>query len=240
MRIQQLSVADAVAALGSSVSGLTQAEAARRRAEFGANTLAEEPARPWLRGLLSEFTHLFALMLWVAAGLALWADQADPGQGMALLAAAIVGVIVVNGLFTFWQEHRAERTLIALRGLLPAQVRVQRDGAALSMPADELVPGDIVFLQEGDRVPADCRLVESWALRVSNATLTGESLPLSRDAAPSNEPELLRAHNIALAGTSILAGEARALVFAIGGRTEFGRLAHLTQSAEPQASPLRQ
>jgi calcium-translocating P-type ATPase len=239
MRIQQQTVAEALAGLGSSVAGLPAAQVARRRAEFGANVLEPRPDEPLVRRLLLEFTHVFALMLWVAAGLAFWAEHADPGQGMALLGVAIVGVIVVNGSFTFWQEYRAERTLLALRALLPAQVRALRDGATVELAAAELVPGDVVLLQEGDRVPADCRLIESWALRVSNATLTGEALPLSRHAEAVADTELLRAANLALAGTSVVAGEARALVYATGERTEFGRLAHLTQAAEPRPSPLR-
>jgi magnesium-transporting ATPase (P-type) len=118
----------------------------------------------------------------VAAVLALVADLQMPVEGMATLAVAIVGVIVINGLFSFWQEYRAEETMAALQRLLPHQVRAQRDGAVIIIPADDLVPGDVIVLSAGDNVPADCRLLEAFGVRVNNATVTGEARPVSRDA----------------------------------------------------------
>jgi magnesium-transporting ATPase (P-type) len=118
----------------------------------------------------------------VAAVLALVADLQMPGEGMATLAVAIVGVIVINGLFSFWQEYRAEETMAALQRLLPHQVRAQRDGAVIIIPADDLVPGDVIVFSAGDNVPADCRLLEAFGVRVNNATVTGEARPVSRDA----------------------------------------------------------
>lgn len=135
--------------------------------------MAGEPL--WLL-FAREFGHFFALILWLAAGLAFFAAYAyaDPGQGMFQLGLAIVGVIVVNGCFSFWQAYRTEQALAALQQLLPQQVEVRRDGATRSVAATELVPGDIVQLAEGTRVPADCRVIESWSLRANLATLTGE------------------------------------------------------------------
>src|SRR4029453_1562543 len=104
---------------------------------------------------------------------ALFADVRVPGQGMATLAIAIVAVIVINGAFSFWQEHRAEETMAALQGLLPHQVRVLRGHATVVIPSEDLVPGDVIFLTAGDSVPADCRLVEAFGVRMNNATLTG-------------------------------------------------------------------
>jgi P-type E1-E2 ATPase len=101
----------------------------------------------------------------------------SPGSGMATLAAAIVAVILFNGVFSFWQEQRAHQALDALQRLLPAAVRVRRDGIAGDLPATALVPGDVIELAEGDHVPADCRLIEAFDMRVDNATLTGESIP---------------------------------------------------------------
>ena len=102
---------------------------------------------------------------------------------MATLAFAIVGVIVVNGAFSFWQEYRAENTMAALQRLLPHQVRAQRDGAVVVMAATDLVPGDVILLSAGDNVPADCRLVEAFGLRVNNATVTGEARAVVREGA---------------------------------------------------------
>ncbi len=158
---------------------------------------------------------------------------------MATLGVAIVGVIAVNGAFAFWQEARAERTVAALRALLPHEVTVLRDGTALRLPAADLVPGDVIFVQQGDNIPADCRVIEALGLRVNIATVTGESLPMPRSADPDTQSDTLRARNVLLAGTSVVSGEARAVVYATGMRTEFGRIAHLTQAAHEPLSPLQ-
>ncbi|MBS0371641.1 MAG: cation-transporting P-type ATPase [Proteobacteria bacterium] len=239
MKIHQLSVSDALASVRSSAQGLGVAEAALRRAEYGPNRvepLAAEPA--WLR-LLKEFTHLFSIILWVAAGLAFLADWFDPSQGMARVGWAVVLVILVSGLFSFWQELRVERTLAALQGLLPQQVDVLRGGQPAREPAENLVPGDVIQLAQGDNVPADCRLIEAFGLRLNRATVTGESRPRSCEPGPSAEEQAFDARNILLAGTSVVAGQGRAVVYATGAHTEFGRIAHLTQSGAGGDSPLR-
>ena len=239
MHIQSLTVEEALASLHTSAAGLTAAEAQRRLAEFGPNRLEEVAREPLLLRFAREFTHFFALVLWVAAALAFFAEAFDPGQGMARLGIAIVGVILVNGVFSFWQEYRAEQAVAALRQLLPQRVVVLRDGETVELLAGGLVPGDIVLLEEGDNVPADCRLIEAFGLRVNSATLTGESLPQAFDAEPHAEAPPLAARNLVLAGTSVVSGRARAVVYATGMRTEFGRIAHLTQTAGAVASPLQ-
>ncbi len=239
MKIHQLSAAEALANLCSSASGLSREEAARRRREFGPNRIERvRTAHAWRR-LLHGFTHFLALILWLAAALALFAEYLEPGQGMGMLGAAILAVILINGLFSFWQEHRAEQALAALQRLLPHQVKVMRDGRLATLSAAELVPGDVVWLEAGEDVPADCRVLEAFAARVNNATITGESLPLPREAAASSTEDPLHARNLLLAGTSLIAGEARAVVYATGMRTEFGRIAHLTQTAGELLSPLQ-
>ena len=239
MRIHKLTAEQSLASLRTTAAGLAPAEAARRLREYGPNHLEEVGKEHLLLGFAREFTHFFAIILWVAAALAFIAEQADPGQGMARLGAAIIGVIVINGIFSFWQEYKAERAVAALRQLLPQKVKAQRGGETAEMLATELVPGDIVLLEEGDLVPADCRLLEVHALRVNTATVTGESLPKMRNAEPSAEDAPLYAKNIALAGTSVVSGRARAVVYATGMHTEFGRIAHLTQTAGEASSPLQ-
>jgi P-type E1-E2 ATPase len=150
-----------------------------------------------------------------------------------------LGVILINGLFSFWQQFRAEKAIGALQKLLPSYVKVLRDNVIQQIVAADLVPGDILVLQEGDNVPADCRVLEAFSLRVNSATVTGESLPQARDAVSSNEESLEHARNILLAGTSVVSGEGRALVFATGMHTEFGKIAHLTQTAVKTESPLQ-
>lgn len=233
------SVETTLKSLGSSASGLSAGEARRRLGEFGANRVEAVAGEPLWLLFVREFGHFFALILWLAAGLAFFAAYADPGQGMLQLGLAIVGVIVVNGCFSFWQAYRTEKALAALQQLLPQQVEVRRDGATQSVVATELVPGDIVLLAEGTRVPADCRVIESWSLRANLATLTGESYArtITAEAAPTTNA--LQAPNLLFAGTLIIAGECTAVVFATGMRTEFGRIAHLTQTAGETESPLQ-
>jgi sodium/potassium-transporting ATPase subunit alpha len=240
MKIQQITADDAIASLNSSRQGLSREEALRRLREYGPNRVEEAVRESPVLRFLKEFTHFFALILWLAAALAFVAEWIDPGQGMAEIGYAVVAVIVVSGLFSFWQEFRVERTLAALRELLPQQIEVLRDSKVARVPADQLAPGDIVVLEQGNNVPADCRLIEAFGVRVNNATLTGESLSKPRTAEASQMEEIIHAENILLAGTSMVSGEARAVVFATGMHTEFGKIAHLTQTGREEISPLRQ
>mgnify|MGYP001615448677 FL=1 len=239
MHIHGLDTEQALASLKTTAAGLTADEAARRLAEFGPNHVEEVAREHLLLGFAREFTHFFAIILWIGAALAFLADYFDPGQGMGRLGFAIVGVIVVNGIFSFWQEYRAEQAVAALRQLLPQKVQALRGGAIVELLASELVPGDIVLLEEGNFIPADCRLIEAFALRVNTATVTGESLPKARNTDPSAEDSPLYAKNVVLAGTAVVSGQARAVVYATGMRTEFGRIAHLTQTAGAASSPLQ-
>jgi len=237
--IHQVSTDEAFATLRSAPSGLSSAEAERRHFEYGPNRVRQVGRASMVLRFFKEFTSFFSLILWVAAALAFVAEWSAPGQGMARLGYAIIAVILISGSFSFWQEYRVERTLAALRHLLPPQVKALREGKAVQVDADQLVPGDIVLLEQGDHIPADCRVIEAFGVRVNNATVTGESLPAVRDTAPSAESDLIRAKNIFLAGTAMLSGQAKALVFAIGMDTELGKIAHLTQAGRAAVSPLR-
>ncbi|HEX9228869.1 MAG TPA: cation-transporting P-type ATPase, partial [Arthrobacter sp.] len=150
------------------IAGLTSAEAARRLAQVGANTLPRARTVPGWRKLLAELTHFFAIMLWGAAVLAYTA-------GMPQLAVAIVVVILVNGVFAYIQQERAQHAASRLRELLPATVSVRRDGRIVRVHTTELVPDDAVVLVAGDRVPADLRLVLAAGCSVDESMLTGES-----------------------------------------------------------------
>ncbi|HRH82142.1 MAG TPA: cation-transporting P-type ATPase [Thiobacillaceae bacterium] len=239
MRIASLTAEQVLDSLHTSDSGLSAGEAARRLAEYGPNHLREAARENLARAFAREFTHFFALILWFAAALAFAAERFDAGQGMARLGVAIVAVILINGVFSFWQEYKAERAMAALRRLLPRQVSAIRDGELVRIDASVLVPGDLLLLREGDSVPADCRLLEAAGVRVNAANLTGESRPAPRDAEPSPEELPTRAGNLLLAGTDLVAGEGRAAVYATGMHTEFGRIARLTQTAGEEVSPLK-
>jgi magnesium-transporting ATPase (P-type) len=197
---------------------LTSEEARRRLAEVGANEIAEAKRAGSLRLLLGNFVHLFALLLWAGAALA-WA------AGMPELGAAIVVVIVVNAVFAFIQEFRAERAVAALRALLPSRVHVRRDGLVAEVDSANVVPGDLLLLAAGDRICADADLVAQRQLRVDESTLTGESYPV--------EPE-----TSVFTGTYVTAGTAEATVTATGMRTRFGRIAELTTEMQRERSPL--
>ncbi|MBI3610495.1 MAG: cation-transporting P-type ATPase [Nitrospirae bacterium] len=239
MKIHHLTVEEALNSLHSSPEGLPIAVASRRLSEFGPNRVEKLRAEPPVFRFLRGFTHFFAVILWFAAGLAFFAEWNDPGKGMAPLGLAILGVILINGLFSFWQEYRAEQAIAALQKILPHQVKALRNGKVSQIPAAELVPGDVIDLEEGDHIPADCRLIRGFGVRVNNATITGESLPKARDIHPSDREELIQSKNILLAGTSMVSGQARALVFATGMHSEFGKIAHLTQTQGEVLSPLQ-
>lgn len=239
MKIHHLTVEAALQSLQSSRLGLSQTEAARRLVEFGSNEIETVRRESIALRFLKGFTHFFALILLLAALLAFVAEWREPGQGMGALGAAILGVILINGLFSFWQEYRAERAIAALQKLIPKQARVLREGKNFEIPAAELVPGDLILLEEGDDIPADGRLIEGFGVRVNNATITGESLPKGRAPGPVEQEELIHAKNILLAGTSMVGGRGSALVFATGMHTEFGKIARLTQTAEAPLSPLQ-
>jgi calcium-translocating P-type ATPase len=217
--------------LRSSRAGLSSREAQRRLVQYGPNALSRRGGPRWPRELARQFTHPLALLLWAAALLA-WL------VGIHAVAIAIVVVIVVNAIFAFVQEAQAERAVEALAAFLPEQAKVIRDGRMAATAASELVPGDVLVLEEGDRVSADARLL-TGAVEVDLSMLTGESAPVLRSA------ELLDAHvpldrarDLVLSGTSCTEGEARALVFATGMRTELGRIAALSERVEAEESPL--
>lgn len=239
MKIHQFTADEALASLHSSHDGLSQTEGELRLDEYGPNRVEAVRGESLILRFIKEFIHFFALILWLAAGLAFFAESRQPGGGMATLGYAVLGVILINGLFSFWQQYRAERAILALQKLLPYYVKVLRDGEVGLILAAALVPGDVILLQEGDNVPADCRLLEAFFLRVNNATVTGESRPQARDSEPSTEENLEHSRNTLLAGTSVVSGEGRAVVFATGMHTEFGKIAHLTQTAVKTVSPLQ-
>ena len=200
--IASLSIAEALSGVGSTDAGLTSQEAERRFRDYGANRVEQVRRRSWPLRLLQEFIQFFSIILWIAAALAFLAEHSSPGEGMARIGYAIVIVILISGIFSFWQEYRNERTLAALQNLLPQQVKVLRNNMIAQLMVEQVVIGDVILLGAGDNAPADCRLIEAFDVRVNDATITGESLPKVRDAQPCDEGQPLRSRNILLAGTS--------------------------------------
>jgi calcium-translocating P-type ATPase len=238
-KIHQLSIDEALASVQSRPEGLSTADALRRLEEYGPNKVERMAPQPAAWRLLKEFTQFFSVILWVAAGLAFIADWLDPGQGMARIGYTVIAVIIVSGVFSFWQEHRIEQTLAALQKLLPQSVKLLRDNRVVQRPVDEIVVGDVVLFEAGDAVPADCRLIEGFSVSVNTGIITGESVSRALETRPSSQEDLIHSANTLLAGTSLVSGDARAVVFATGANTEFGKIAQLSQPASKVASPLR-
>ena len=217
--------------LKSTSEGLSSREAQRRLVQFGPNQLERRGGRRWPRELARQFTHPLALLL-VAAAVLAWV------AGIVAVALAIVVVIVINAAFAFIQEMQAERAVEALAQFLPDQAKVVRDGQHQMIEARALVPGDVLMIEEGERISADARLL-SGGVEVDASMLTGESMPVFRaaDLLDPNVP-LLLARDIVFSGTTCTEGEARALVFATGMHTEIGRIAALTERVSSEESPL--
>jgi magnesium-transporting ATPase (P-type) len=202
------------------ISGLSSAEAAARLQRAGPNRLPEARAVPGWRRLLAELTHFFAVMLWVAAALAFVA-------GMPQLGIAIIVVIVVNGVFAYIQQERAQHAAAKLRELLPAMVSVRRDNRIVKVHTTGLVPGDAVVLVAGDRVPADLRLALAAGCTVDESMLTGESEAVSKAAGDT-----------VFGGTFLVIGTAEGVVASTGGQTRLAEIASLTGKVEAPPSPL--
>jgi magnesium-transporting ATPase (P-type) len=231
---QKLSADQLFDFLKSSPEGLNSEEAAKRLKEFGTNTLAEVKKKPLILKFLSQFTHLMAIMLWVA-GVGAFIAQ------MPQLGIAVWSINLINGIFSFWQEFQAEKATDALKKILPAYSRVLRDGEQKKILATDIVPGDVVFLEEGESISADSRLLNSAELRVNQSTLTGESRPVNRSADPVSGEGLTESEtpNLVFAGTFVASGSGKAIVYATGMKTAFGRIARLTQEVEDDLSPLQ-
>ena len=224
---------DAVVKLASSLHGLSQKEAERRFAEIGPNELKEAPRAGPLRLFVGQFEDFMILILIAAAVVsALLGELLDAG--------AIIAIVVLNAVLGFVQEYRAEKAIAALKRMSAPMARVLRDGRERKVEARLLVPGDIVILAEGDRVPADCRLLEAVALEADEAALTGESLPVHKisEAVPENAP-LAERKSMLFAGTVVTRGRGRAAVTETGMRTELGKIAQLVQDTQDEDTPLK-
>jgi potassium/sodium efflux P-type ATPase len=213
--------------------GLNESEANLRLKQYGYNELPEPQTRPLILRFIDQLTHFMALLLWVAGILAFVSQIPELGW-------AIWAVIWINALFSFWQEFQAEKALTALKQVLPAQVKVYRDNTLCQIPARELVTGDVIQLEEGDKISADARLVESQSLYLDVSILTGESLPVPRshELVTAENMRASDATNLIFAGSTVASGRGLGVVYATGTHTEFGQVAHLTANVKREPSTL--
>ncbi|PJK31310.1 cation-transporting P-type ATPase [Minwuia thermotolerans] len=221
-----------LAAVDGHAAGLTEADATRRLQRYGANTLTEPPRRgPVLRFL----AHFHNVLIYVLLGSA----AITAGLGHFVDTGVILAVVIANAVIGFVQEGRAEQAMSAIRRMLAPQSSVLRDGERRSVDSAALVPGDIVLLEAGDRVPADLRLTEAAGLRIDEAILTGESVPVDKGTRPvaADAPVGDRA-GMAFSGTLVAAGAGRGVVVATGGATEIGRISGMLSRVETLTTPL--
>jgi Ca2+-transporting ATPase len=220
--------------------GLSDAEARARLERDGPNELAAEPAVSGWRRFLAQFRDVLVILLLIATAVSagLWVYERE--TSLPYEALAILAVVLLNASMGYLQESRAEAAVAALRAMSAADATVVRGGERRSVPATDIVSGDLLLLEEGDTVPADARVVEAVALQTAEAALTGESLPVVKDAAPIVEDVPLGdRHNLVFSGTTVTYGHGTALVIATGMRTEMGRIAGLLKEAHPETTPLQ-
>jgi magnesium-transporting ATPase (P-type) len=223
---------DVLQALDSRAEGLSQAQASERLARHGPNELPVAATRPPMMRFLAQFHSTLIYVLLAAAVLA-------GALGHGLDAIVIVTVVLVNAFVGFLQEGKAERALAAIRSLVSPRAHVLREGQRITVPVADLIPGDVVLLEAGDRVPADLRLLRARGLLVDEALLTGESVAAQKQEHPApRDAPLGDRHSMAFSGTLVAAGQASGVVVATGEHTELGRIGQLVEAADSGTTPL--
>lgn len=223
--------------LGTDEKGLSEEEAETRIKNTGKNLLKKTKETPQIIKFLKNVVSLFAILLWIGGALCF-----IPGVDMPQLGWAIFVVILVNAIFSYWQEFKAEKAVEALQKMIPNKTKVLRNGEKKEIDSSEIVYGDIVFFDEGDIITADARLLETYEMKVNNSMLTGESRAIYKTSEPiKGEFYFLwtEVPNIVFAGTSVSSGSGKAVVIGTGMNTEVGNIAAITQALKKDLSPLQ-
>jgi Ca2+-transporting ATPase len=214
------------------VNGLTSLEATNRISRYGSNTIQSDKGKHPLKIVLSQFNNLLVYLLFFAAAMSFWFQEY-------LDATAILLVILVNASIGFWMELQAERSMNALKKMASVPSKVYRDGKLSEISSEEIVPGDILFVEAGDMITADARIISATQLSINEASLTGEAMPVEKTASElSEDVSLADRTNMLHKGTFVTNGNTTALVVATGMQTELGKIAHLVQGADQSATPL--
>jgi Ca2+-transporting ATPase len=233
-----------VAALSSDARlGLNHVEAQRRLEKYGPNRLESAPETPWWRRLLEQFDNFLVIILLIATVISgvEWLLQDPRESALPYEAIVILAIVFLNALLGYLQESRAERSVRALMALAAPESTVVRDGERQRVAADNLVPGDIVLIEAGDKIPADVRIIESANLYTDEAPLTGESVPVAKETEPIDaDTGIGDRRNMLFSSTVATYGRGRAVVVATGMATEVGRIARLLETAEKEPTPLQQ
>lgn len=221
----------------STAAGLTTDEVKARLERYGANELKVSKDTPELLKFLLQFKNFFAILLIAGGALAMTAEQLDPGNGNLYIAIALIAVVFLNAMFTYFQEFQSERIMDSFKNMLPSMITALRDGNPKEVPANELVPGDVIVLNEGDRVPADGRLIEAKELKVDNSSLTGESEPQLLDKDKAAEV-MLESPNMVFSGSLVQNGEGKVLLVETGMNTQIGGIVQLTKATKATETPI--
>ncbi|RLI26189.1 hypothetical protein DRO58_05750, partial [Candidatus Bathyarchaeota archaeon] len=238
-RWHALEIGEVYAKLGSSPRGLSSEDAEERLSRYGFNELREVKRISALQIFINQFKSLFVLILIFAAVVSVLISISHGSEEFAD-AIVIAAIVIINAVVGFIQEYRSEKALEAMKRLTAPKARVLRDGEVQSIPARLIVPGDVVLLEEGDRIPADCRLIEASELRTDEAVLTGESTPVEKTTAVLDpETPLHDRRNMVFMGTHVVSGRGRGIVVATGMNTEFGKIAEQVQTIEFEEPPLK-
>jgi len=220
--------------------GLTSDEAEKRHHEQGNNTLSQKVKEPWFIKLFHELTGFFSLMLWGGSALCFIAYGLDQSDKSNLYLGVVLAIVVlITGIVTFFQNSKSDSIMEGFKNFIPQMCTAIRDGKPQSVPAIKLVRGDVIEVKEGERIPADIRIISSNEMKVDNSSLTGESDPLLRSEKCDQPEKILETKNVAFFGTLCKYGKGRGVVFNIGDDTIIGQIAGLADSAASGKSPLR-
>jgi Ca2+-transporting ATPase len=225
---------EALCELNATIQGLTTLQAQERLAQYGPNELKKEKGTSLLKLLLGQFTDILMIILLIATGLSFVVGEVTD-------AAIILVIVIASAMLGFTQEYRSEKAVEALKKMTAPTASVLRDGKEVRIPAAQLVPGDVILLYTGDKVPSDARLLEAFNLKTDEASLTGESSPVNKSS--STLPEQIQLNdrrNIVYAGTVVVYGRGKAVVTTSGMNTEFGKIAQMVQSTPEEQTPLEQ
>jgi P-type Ca2+ transporter type 2C len=220
--------------------GLTAAKAQQRLQRYGANALPEPAAPPAWRKFLSQFQGPLTVLLLLAMGVSVFAWLNERDTPIPFEALTILAIVLLNGLLGYIQENRAEQAVAALQAMSAPTARVLRDGEQQRIPTAQVVPGDILLIEEGDTLPADARVLEAFALRVAEAALTGESTPVEKNSTViEQEAGIGDQSNMVFSSTLVTSGRGRAIVTMTGEHTEIGKIARSLEQSQPEETPLQ-
>lgn len=238
MKIFQLEKQQLFEELRSSSDGLDKSTIQKRQEEFGKNIIDAKKKKNYYKEYIKQYIEFFPILLEVAGILAFTADYYQPNEGNDILGFAIFGAVFINATFTFWQNFKADKAMEALLKLIPTIVKVRREGKISEVDASDLVVGDVIILDEGDKIAADGVLILTSDLYINTSSLDGESKPSKRELQDKKASRNLDAKNMVFAGTSVVNGSGEALIVSTGMATEFGKIATLTTKIEKGLTPL--